>query len=142
MENVMISIKGLFELTDDEDNIELVTDGTYTFENGRAEFQYKESELTGMEGTTTSFIVSDNSVMLTRNGAVTMQMYFQEGKKNYFVYETPFGSMNMGLDTHSIASNLGENGGEIEVKYVLDLSGSPTGNYVKKNTFNINITKQ
>lgn len=137
MKDVIISVKGLLGTTEDGDDIELVTDGKYSFKDGKAEFEYMESELTGMEGTKTSFTVSPNCVMITRKGTVTMQMMFEEGRKNYFAYKTPFGAMTMGIDAYSINSRLDDDGGCLEVKYLLDMSNS----MVTRNTFNIDIRK-
>ena len=48
-----------------------------------------ESELTGMEGTKTSFIFSPEEVVLSREGTLTSRMVFREGKKSTFLYDTP-----------------------------------------------------
>ena len=120
----MISVKGLMGTDDNGDEIELVTKGSYDYADGRAEFSYMESELTGMEGTKTAFDVYDGYASITRTGSVTMQMVFEEGRKNYFVYNTPYGAMSMGVDTHSVYSKLGENGGYLNVKYTLDIPGT------------------
>ena len=57
MKNVIISIKGTQNfIQDPSDTVELGTDGKYTYADGRGELTYMESELTGMEGTKTSFI--------------------------------------------------------------------------------------
>lgn len=135
MKDVIISVKGLMGTDENGDEIELVTKGLYSYRNGKARFSYLESELTGMEGTKTAFDVSEGYTSITRTGSVTMQMVFEEGKKNYFVYNTPYGSMTMGVDTHSVYSKLGEDGGSLNVKYVLDISGS----MVSRNNLDVNI---
>ncbi len=135
MKDVMISVKGLLGTDDSGEEIELVTKGLYSYRNGRARFSYMESELTGMEGTKTAFDVSEGYACITRTGAVTMQMVFEEGKKNYCVYSSPYGALTMGIDTQSVYSKLGETGGKLDIKYVLDVSGSMT----VRNDLNITI---
>lgn len=135
MKDVIISVKGLLGANEAGEDIELVTGGKYSFSADEASFEYMESELTGMEGTKTSFSVKPDAVTITRNGTVNMQMLFEEGRKNYFVYNTPYGNMTMGLDTQSIFSRLGENGGQLEVKYVIDLADS----HAMRTAFNIEI---
>ena len=89
MKDVIISIKGL-QGTDEEGNdLELVTDGLYSYEPDNVAFEYMESELTGMEGTRTEFSVAGDQVVITRRGTVNMQMTFKAGEKYYFVYDTP-----------------------------------------------------
>ncbi len=135
MKDVIISIRGLQGAAEDGSEIELVTDGKYDFRDGTATFHYMESELTGLEGTRTEFLVQDGAVTVTRTGTVVMQMLFVEGEKHYFVYETPMGNMGMGLWTQSIRSALGENGGELSVRYMVDFGST----MMSENSFDIHI---
>lgn len=137
--NCIISIFGSQTTSEDEDpdSLELVTDGSYVTSGNAATFRYEESELTGLEGTTTTFEVAPDKVVMTRQGTVNAQMVFQEGKKHYFAYETPFGAMMMGVDTHSVRSRLSDAGGDLEIRYAIDMNN----NLVSRNTFHINIRK-
>ncbi|HBD86081.1 MAG TPA: DUF1934 domain-containing protein [Clostridiales bacterium] len=139
MKNVIISIKGTQNFIQDPcDTVELVTDGKYTYADGRGELTYMESELTGMEGTKTSFIFTPNEVILSREGTLTSRMVFREGKKNTFLYDTPFGSATMGLDTHRITSSLGPKGGDMQIDYIVDFDHAMVG----RNSFHINVKEQ
>ena len=90
MKDVIISITGSqYEASGPEDAIELVTDRQYCYKNGSGTLTYMESELTGMEGTKTSFIFSPEEVVLSREGTLTSRMVFREGKKSTFLYDTP-----------------------------------------------------
>ena len=135
MKKVIISIKGL-QGTDDEGNdIELVTDGTYSYQSDSVAFEYMESELTGMEGTRTEFMVEGDQVMITRRGTVNMQMSFKAGEKYYFAYDTPYGNMMMGVDTQSVLARLDERGGSLIVRYIMDFGSA----MVTRNKFEIYI---
>lgn len=139
MKNVMISIKGLqFDPDGEENGVEFVTDGVFEFKNGQGSFSYKESELTGMEGTTTSFDISPLGVVMTREGTLSSRMVFEEGRKHNFVYDTPFGATTMGVSTKSVAVNLNENGGDMTIDYVVDFQQSVIG----RNMFKINVREQ
>ncbi len=133
--DVIISIKGTQTTEDDSDVYELVTNGTYSFSDSSCEFTYMESELTGLEGTKTTFRIDKDQVMLTREGNFNSQMVFEKGKKHYFLYETPYGSATMGVDTHKFKSGLGEHGGNLELSYAVDIDNVILG----KNNFEINI---
>ena len=136
MKNVIISIKSLQDYNVSEsDEIELMTDGEYQHENGVSILTYRESELTGLEGTRTTIKVERDRVTMTRDGAVTTQMVFVEGEKHYFAYETPYGAITMGLDTFSIMSSLGKHGGDIKLRYVLNVDSAP----LSRNEFKINV---
>ena len=65
-------------------------------------------------------------------------MIFRQGTKNTFLYDTPYGSTTMGLDTHSIRSTLGEKGGEMEIDYIVDFDHAVVG----RNKFKINVREQ
>ena len=139
MKDVIISITGSqYEASGPEDAIELVTDGQYCYKNGSGTLTYMESELTGMEGTKTSFIFSPEEVVLSREGTLTSRMVFREGKKSTFLNDTPYGSTTMGLDTHKIRSTLGERGGDLEIDYIVDFDHAVVG----RNRFKINVRER
>ena len=139
MKDVIISITGTQDAPQGEDNtIELVTEGKYCFKDGRGKLTYMESELTGMAGTKTSFTFSPDEVVLSREGTLTSCMIFRQGTKNTFLYDTPYGSTTMGLDTHSIRSTLGEKGGEMEIDYIVDFDHAVVG----RNKFKINVRER
>ncbi len=138
MKDVIISITGVQNFAEGtDDSVELVTDGKYCYKNGSGELSYQESELTGMKGTKTSFLFSPEEVVLSREGTLTSKMVFREGMKNTFLYDTPFGSATMGLDTHRILSSLGPRGGDMEIDYIVDLDHAVVG----RNKFKINVSE-
>ena len=134
MKDVIISIRGVNDVGFDNDAVELVTGGQYSMENGVAEFSYEESELTGLQGTRTTFRVEPERLTMTRRGSVNSQMVFEEGRKHYFAYETPVGAITMAVDTHAVETRLGEHGGTVDIRYLVDLTGSVT-----RNEFHIGI---
>ncbi|MCL1828662.1 MAG: DUF1934 domain-containing protein [Oscillospiraceae bacterium] len=136
---VIISITGIQSSEEGEkDAVELSTDGEYCFSEEEAMFSYMESELTGLEGTKTSFSVGPGGVVMSREGSLNSRMIFEEGKKHLFLYETPVGAITMGVKTRKIMSKLGEHGGDVEIDYVLDFDHVIVGH----NKFRINVREQ
>ena len=134
--DVMIAIKGMQELDGlSDEGDELVTPGIYSLEGDTARFSYMESELTGMEGTKTTFEVKPTHVALIREGTVNAQMIFEQGKKHFFMYETPFGAFTMGVSTNSIKSKMHDSGGELEIRCMIDMENS----VISRNVFKINV---
>ena len=90
---VIISIRGVQSLEPgDEDVMELVTQGVLRQEEGEGySLSYEESELTGLEGTLTTFHVGPDKIVLQREGTLNSQMIFEEGQKHLSLYETPWG---------------------------------------------------
>ena len=122
MKDVWISIHSIQDVDEQEENsLEFATDGYYYFDGENGCLSYMESEVTGLEGTRTSVIVMPDQVVVDRDGMVTSRMVFKEGLKNSFLYNTPFGQATMGVDTRSIRREMGENGGSLEIDYVVDM---------------------
>ncbi|MCX7921153.1 MAG: DUF1934 domain-containing protein [Clostridia bacterium] len=126
--NVIISVKGI-QTSDNHDTnrLELVTEGKY-YKKGDAYFvTYKESEVTGMEGTTTTVKVTDGMVTLMRFGSVNSQFIFQQGQKHVSYYDTTYGSFTIGVLASEVNIKVDDNGGEIQVGYQLEIDNQKSG---------------
>lgn len=133
---VIISIKGLqdYEQTG-KDRIELVTQGSLRRDKGTLTLSYAESELTGLEGTTTTIQVEPERVTMMRTGQVNTQMVFQEGRRHLAMYNTPYGAMTVGINTRHLFAELSDEGGDIEIDYNIELDHAVAG----RNIFKINV---
>ncbi len=136
--NVIISIKGkqAYEGVD-EDGIELVTKGRLLDcgEDGLS-LSYQESELTGMEGTLTTFQVEKTGrITLLRMGQVNSQMVFEEGRRHLSLYQTPVGDLSVGILANRIKNTLCMQGGELEIDYAIELDHALAG----QNAFHIQV---
>ena len=120
----------------DPDETELMTEGSMTFGgDGAIVLEYEETELTGMEGTTTRFTIQGDTVTLTRTGGVNSQMIFQRGKRHSSLYETPWGTMLVDISTTALAYRLNGHGGVLEIKYTIAVDHQVTGH----NQFKIRV---
>ena len=97
---VMISVRGeqYFDGVD-PDATELMTEGTLETTDTGLLLRYRESELTGMEGTETTFEIGPRRVILRRSGSVSSQMVFEEGQQHTSLYETPYGELTVDIQT-------------------------------------------
>lgn len=136
---VLLSIRGeqYFDGID-PDATELMTDGAMTLTADGLLLSYQETELTGMEGTTTTFEVKGPRVILTRSGTVNSQMVFEEGRRHTSLYETPFGELPVDIRTSALKHNLTERGGVMEIQYSIAVNHSVTG----KNCFKIRVRRK
>ena len=136
---VLLSIRGeqYFDGID-PDETELMTEGTMALTEDGMVLSYEESELTGMEGTTTTFEVKGPRVTLTRSGAVNSQMVFEEGRQHTSLYETPFGELSVDIQTSELKHNLSERGGLMEIKYSIAVEHTVTG----RNSFKIRVRRK
>ena len=122
----------------DPDETELMTEGTMVLTEDGMVLSYEESELTGMEGTTTTFEVKGPRVTLTRSGAVNSQMVFEEGRQHTSLYETPFGELSVDIQTSELKHNLSERGGLMEIRYSIAVEHTVTG----RNCFKIRVRRK
>ena len=136
---VLLSIRGeqYFDGID-PDETELMTEGPMALTEDGMVLSYEESELTGMEGTTTTFEVKGPRVTLTRSGAVNSQMVFEEGRQHTSLYETPFGELSVDIQTSELKHNLSERGGLMEIKYSIAVEHTVTG----RNCFKIRVRRK
>lgn len=138
-ENVIISIKGsqLYE-GQDPDVTELVTAGTLRREQEGYTIAYQETELTGLEGTTTKLRIEGPRVTLLRQGSVNSQMIFEVGRKHLSMYETPYGALAVGIETRRLKNTVDEAGGDLETDYAIEIDNLLAG----KSLFQLNVKKK
>ena len=136
---VIISIKGMqnFEQSGEE-TIEFVTGGDLSRADGEYVLTYRESELTGLEGTETTIRVEPSRVTMLRTGQVNTQMVFQEGRRHLSLYDTPYGALSVGVHTSRLSAELGDDGGRIEIDYSIEIDHAVTG----RNTFRIDVKNE
>ena len=121
------------------DSMELMTEGTLTAAGeGRLVLSYQESELTGLEGTTTTFEIQGPQVILSRTGSVNSQMVFEEGKQHTSLYKTPFGELAIDIRTSRLRHSLTERGGLVDLQYSISVDHSVTG----RNAFKIRVRRK
>ena len=136
---VLLSIRGEQYFDDiDPDATELMTEGTMVLTEDGMVLSYEETELTGMEGTTTTFEVKGPQVILTRTGTVNSQMVFEEGRQHTSLYETPFGELSVDIQTGRLRHNLTERGGIMEIQYSIAVEHTVTG----RNCFKIRVKRK
>lgn len=133
---VLLTIRSeqLFE-GQEPDRMELITEGTLELLPDGLCFSYQETELTGMEGTTTSFQLCGTQVILSRTGTVNSQMVFEEGRQHTSLYETPFGELAVDVQTSRLRHNLTERGGLLDLQYSIAIEHAVTG----RNAFRIRV---
>mgnify|MGYP003302025366 CR=1 FL=1 len=115
-QNVILSIFGRQTYMGQEpDQIELVTEGVLEDQDNAWLLSYEESDLTGMGGVTTTFIVEPDKITLKRSGKLNSQMVFQEGVRHESLYQMEFGALMMVVCAKKIVHDLTETGGTVDM---------------------------
>ncbi len=120
---VCIKIKGLHNIDSmEEDQIEVIYVGSYYKRNGKHYIKYDEPGADGGDISHNMLKISDDEVELTSNGRTGQHMIFTAGQKNMTYYMTPFGGINMGIDTTSIEVAEQQDRIQLDVKYGLEIN--------------------
>ena len=125
MSKVMLNIK---VSQNGDENIELITQGDFFETDEGLILEYCESEISGMEGTINTILITDDAISLERHGDVSTSLYFEQGKRFIGNYQTSFGVMSMSVYPTLVSSNHDDNNGKIDLEYELDLEGEQSVN--------------
>lgn len=127
-QNVVLSILGRQTyLGQDPDQIELVTEGVLEDQGNAWSLSYEESDLTGMGGITTTFIVESDKITLKRTGKLNSQMVFQEGVTHESLYQVEFGALMISVCASRVMADICHDGGMIDLVYDIELEQSAAG---------------
>ena len=121
---VILTIRGRqWEGSGTTEAMELVTEGNLFRKEGAWFLRYRESEATGLEGTTTTIRVDDEStVSLIRTGATRMKLTFVQGRRHVTRMDLPFGTVDVGVFTSAVHVGLSDGGGEVHLGYQVELN--------------------
>lgn len=124
-EDFCISITGKQKYEDDETEIKVDTLGSYTTKNGCRYIAYKEyDDEENSSGTTAVIKVeNDNTLTMTKAGSGT-KLVLEKEKRHSCLYDTGYGSMQMGVFTSIFKNNLTDSGGNIRINYTLDINSN------------------
>ncbi len=122
--DVLVSISGLQFEIDKEETVEVISVGEYYNRNGKHYILYDEI-LEEVEGITRCTLkISDKQVSIQKKGANNVHMIFEVNRKNVTYYSTPFGDLQIGINTTSIKVTEEEEQILANIKYELDINYS------------------
>lgn len=122
---VMIEILGAQSYEQDDDSIEFVTQGEMHIQGNVYRITYLESEVTGMQGCTTTLTVEDDTrVSMERTGALNSSLIFERGKKHLSLYQTEVEEFMIGVCTDTLDIQLNESGGSVHITYSIEINNA------------------
>lgn len=118
---VIINISGLQLDAGTEEPIELMTTGDYYLKKGKHYVIY--DELTDDSQVVKNRLkISPKVVEVTKKGASSSHMVFERGKENLTYYDTPFGSLLLGINTSKIDFEEKEDSMALHIDYGLSIN--------------------
>ncbi len=126
MKDIMIKITGKQYSGSDEDKVEFITAGTLCTEGDSTCISYEETPISGLEGFTTSLVISPGKVKMSRKSDAVPEtvMEFEKGRHYNGIYATPYGNISMELLTNDVAGFVDADAkGKLSIDYDISLKG-------------------
>lgn len=133
----IIRINDLHKANGEKESSELITTGSLRFFGKDYKIRYKETS----EGLEDCFVTlsfeNGNRVTMTRTGGFTAEMTIEKNKRHTCVYNTPMGSLSLGIYAQKVESSMTEDGGKLVFSYSLDANGG----FLSDNTLEVTLEK-
>lgn len=113
---------------EEDDMIEVVSLGSFEKIEDGFKATYEETEISGMEGTTTILTIKENQVILEREGTTSTKMIFKEDEDSIVLYNTPYGMLEIAISTNNLDVKIDEDGGKLDIEYEMSVYGQPPFN--------------
>ena len=133
--DVLITISGIQMMDEEDSDVEMIVRGDYYQKNGKHYILYDEV-MEGFEGKVKNVIkISPVGMDIIKKGIANTHMQFEKNKKNMSYYNTPFGSLLVGINAKDVRVNETEEAIDIQVDYDLEVNYE----HMAKCTINMNI---
>ena len=120
--NVVITVRGLQPEVDADEPIEVISAGTYMRKEDTHYLSYEEADENG-NMTKNRIKITPGAIEMVKKGAVTTQMVFLLGEKQYACYATLFGDLTLGITTKTISVTDTGDSLLTELRYGLEING-------------------
>ena len=128
VQNVVLSVKGSQSYgAETPETIELVTTGTLEETPDGWKLCYEETELTGLQGVHTTFLIKGNLITLTRTGRLNSEMIFRVGEPHDCLYQMEFGVLMLTVCATRVDANITPAGGTIDLRYSIEIEQNAAG---------------
>jgi len=121
-EDVLVTIKGLQLDSAEENVIEVINIGRLSEINNKIYVKYDEM-IDGEKNLTRNLIkIEEGNVEIIKKGVVSSHMHFCANEKTMSLYNTPFGSLYIGILASKIAIEKNKNNINILIDYTLEVN--------------------
>jgi uncharacterized beta-barrel protein YwiB (DUF1934 family) len=130
MSEADVFVNSMLEPQDDGEgpqSMEMYSDARLRLTDDMFSLSYEESELTGMEGTSSqlSFMRSQPElVTMLRSGSVSTALVFEPNKRHFCTYKTPFMPFEVCVHTLRIDNQLLSDAATLDLDYLVEIRGA------------------
>ena len=124
MEKVIVKVRG--EQTDmegEKSRIEMVAEGRHYYRDGKHYVLYEDNVMDSTGRISTVLKIAPDSVVLLRSGAVHQEQRFETRTHSVSQYQTPYGSLELAVQTDEVHIVYGTVSGQVDVRYALSVNG-------------------
>lgn len=127
-QKVLIRVYSEQQYEDQEPDVsQLTTLGTMVCSETEIRISYEETELTGLQGTTTTFLLQKDRITLKREGALRSEMVFAIDEEHRSLYDMGMGALLITVRTMALVQAIGPQGGFADVAYDLIIEDTMAG---------------
>lgn len=119
---VLISLSGFQFGTDSDLPIEVIAPGEYFFEDETHKIVYEEVQEGFSKATKNTINIGKDMMDITKEGLINVHMIFEKNKKNRTYYETPYGSILIGIAAKNIDIKETPIDIHVKVEYALEIN--------------------
>lgn len=130
MSEADVFVNSMLEPQDDDEgpqSMEMYSDARLRLTDDMFSLSYEESELTGMEGSSSqlSFMRSQSElVTMLRSGSVSTALVFEPNKRHFCTYKTPFMPFEVCVHTLRIDNKLLSEAATLDLDYIVEIRGA------------------
>ena len=130
MSEADVFVNSMLEPQDDDEgpqSMEMYSDARLRLTDDMFSLSYEESELTGMEGSSSqlSFMRSQPElVTMLRSGSVSTALVFEPNKRHFCTYKTPFMPFEVCVHTLRIDNKLLSEAATLDLDYIVEIRGA------------------
>ena len=130
MSEADVFVNSMLEPQDDGEgpqSMEMYSDARLRLTDDMFSLSYEESELMGMEGTSSqlSFMRSQPGlVTMLRSGSVSTALVFEPNKRHFCTYKTPFMPFEVCVHTLKIDNKLLGDAATLDLDYIVEIRGA------------------
>lgn len=130
MSEADVFVNSMLEPQDEDEgpqSMEMYSDARLRLTDDMFSLSYEESELTGMEGSSSqlSFMRSQPElVTMLRSGSVSTALVFEPNKRHFCTYKTPFMPFEVCVHTLRIDNKLLGDAATLDLDYIVEIRGA------------------
>lgn len=132
--NAIICVKSSQEQNGEITKQNFQIDAKFRKSNDKYYIFYKENEKIGIPNCFVMLIIDGEKVTMRRDGVCELVLDFEKDLEKKVRYFIAYGSIDMTLKTESVDAKINDDGGYIDIDYMLDFGGQ-----AQKNRFNLTV---